>query len=135
MKPPVSRRRAAGFTLLEVLVAVVVLALTMATIISAAGNYFGAAGEMRDKTMALFVAHNRLTEIELQPVVPTLGNSSDDVTMGVYQWTWHAEVVQSPDPRILRVNIHVEKKGDLHHRSYAELSSFLTVLGRKSESQ
>lgn len=133
MSPSLPRRRASGFTLLEVLVAVFVLALTMGTIISAAGNYFSAAGEMRDKTLALLVAHNRLTEIELQPVVPTLGNSSDDVALGMYQWTWHAEVLQTPDPRMLRVNIRVEKKGDPRHRSYAELSSFLTVLGRKSQ--
>jgi general secretion pathway protein I len=126
-------RACCGFTLLEVLVAVFVLALTLAAIISAAGNYANAAGELRDRTMALWVAHNRLTEIELQPVAPQLGASSDDVSMGPTQWTWHAQVLETADPKLRRVNIQVEKKDDPRHHSYADLSCFLSLLGRKTQ--
>ncbi|MBL6751460.1 MAG: type II secretion system minor pseudopilin GspI [Nevskia sp.] len=133
-RPAAPRARAgAGFTLLEVLVAVFVLALTMAAIISAAGNYAGSAGDLRDKTMALWVAHNRLTEIELQPVLPTIGSSNDDVTLGPIQWTWRVQVLETPDPKLRRVDIRVEKTGDRSHRTYAELSSFLTSIGRKNQ--
>jgi general secretion pathway protein I len=124
------KARAAGFTLLEMLVAVFVLAITMGAIIRAAGSYAGSAADLRDKTQALWVAHNRLEEIELQPVLPELGSSNDDVLFGPTRWTWRTQVLETQDPRLRRINIRVEKKDDPHHRSYAELSSFLSSVGR-----
>ncbi len=123
-------KRAAGFTLLEVLVAVAVLALALTAIISGGGNAARAAGTLREKTEALWVAHNRLTEIELQPVWPQLGTSSDDVKMGDSEWTWHAEVVGTQDPTLRRINIRVGKRGDSSNYSYVELSSFISSAGR-----
>lgn len=123
-------RQPRGFTLLEVLVAVAVLAIALAAIISGGASYARAASDLRDKTLALWVAHNRLAEIELQPVWPQVGTSSDDVQMGGIQWTWHAEVVGTQDPSLRRINVHVEKSADTQKRSYADLTSFLSSAGR-----
>ncbi len=124
------KRQVRGFTLLEVLVAVAVLALALTAIISGGGNAARAASTMRDKTEALWVAHNRLTEVDLQPVWPQLGTSSDDVTMGGTDWTWRAEVIGTQDPTLRRINIRVGKKGDGSNYSYVELSSFISSAGR-----
>ncbi len=125
-RPRLSR----GFTLLEVLVAVAVLALAMTAIISGGSNAARAAAGMRDKTLALWVAHNRLTEIDLQPTWPQLGTSSDDVKMGGEEWTWHAEVIGTQDPTLRRVNIRVNKRNDRSNYNYADLSSFISSAGR-----
>ena len=119
----------AGFTLLEVLVAVAVLALALTAIISGGGNAARAAALMRDKTLALWVAHNRLTEIELQPTWPQLGGSSDDVKMGGEDWTWRANVIGTQDPTLRRVDIRVNKRGGGDYQ-YAMLSSFISSAGR-----
>jgi general secretion pathway protein I len=124
------RHGARGFTLLEVLVAVAVLALALTAIISGGGNAARAAAVMRDKTEALWVAHNRLTEIDLQPTWPQLGTSSDDVSMGGTDWTWHAEVIGTQDPTLRRINIRVNKKGEGGSYNYVEMSSFISSAGR-----
>jgi general secretion pathway protein I len=128
------RQRGSGFTLLEVLVAVTVLALALTAIISGGSNAARAAASMRDKTLALWVAHNRLAEIELLPVWPQLGTSSDEVKLGGEDWTWHAEVIETADPTLHRVNIRVERKTDAQKYTYAELSSFVSCTGRGNAS-
>ncbi|HZR37022.1 MAG TPA: type II secretion system minor pseudopilin GspI [Nevskia sp.] len=123
-------RHSRGFTLLEVLVAVAVLALAMTAIISGGSNAARAAAGMREKTLALWVAHNRLAEIDLAPVWPQLGTSSDDVKMGGEDWTWHVEVIGTQDPTLRRINIRVNKRNDRSNYNYADLSSFLSSAGR-----
>lgn len=128
---PAGRPAQRGFTLLEVLVAVTVLALALTAIISGGSSYARAATGMRDKTLALWVARNRMAEIELLPVWPQIGTSSDDVQMGNDTWTWRAEVVSTQDPTLRRINIRVEKKADAQKYSYIELTSFLSSAGRQ----
>jgi general secretion pathway protein I len=126
-----SPRRAAGFTLLEVLVAVVVLALAMAAIIGAGVRAADAAGYLREKTLALWVAHNRLTEIELQPVWPALGDSNDDVDMGGIRWRWRVHVKETADQNLRRVDIDVVKSGQPEAgSSYAQLTMFISNAGK-----
>jgi general secretion pathway protein I len=123
----------AGFTLLEVLVAVIVLGLVMFAIITAGTRYADSAGYMRDKTLALWVAHNRLTEIELEPVFPQIGKSDDTVTMGGERWRWKADVKETPDPNLRRVDIRVYRANDGDFRtSYATLSAFISRMGRQT---
>ena len=122
--------RQAGFTLLEVLVAVAVLALALTAIISGGSSAARAAALMRDKTLALWVAHNRLAEIDLQPKWPQLGSSSDDVSMGGQDWTWRANVTGTQDPTLRRIDIHVGKRGDGSGYDYVMLSSFISSVGR-----
>ena len=120
-----------GFTLLEVLVAVTVLALALTAIISGGSSYARSAAGLRDKTIALWVARNRLAEIELLPVWPQTGTSNDDVDMGGDTWTWRVEVQGTQDPTLRRVDIQVEKKSDSQKHHYIELSSFLSSAGRQ----
>jgi general secretion pathway protein I len=128
-RPHRSRPRQAGFTLLEVLVAVAVLALALTAIISGGSNAARAAALMRDKTLALWVAHNRLAEIDLQLSWVQLGSSSDDVKMGGEEWTWRANVVGTQDPTLRRIDIRVNKRGEGDYQ-YAMLSSFISSAGR-----
>jgi general secretion pathway protein I len=130
-RPPRRPSPANGFTLLEVLVTVAVLAIALGAIIVGGANYAKSASYLRDKTLALWVAHNRLTEIELQPVWPDLGKSDDDVNLGDEDWTWHAEVVKTPDDNLRRVILKVQKKGDPGKTVYAELNGFVSKIGRK----
>jgi general secretion pathway protein I len=79
--PPAAGRRppSSGFTLIEVLAAVAVLAIALSALISGMARYADNAARLRDKSLAFVVAHNRLTEIELQPVWPKEGRSDGDV--------------------------------------------------------
>lgn len=126
---PKPRFPAPGFTLIEIVVALAVLAVAMGALISGMARYADNASYLREKTVALWVAHNRLVELEMTPVWPTLGRSDGDVEMAGAEWRWFVTVTESPDPAVRRVDIRVqlkERAGDV-----AALSAFISKTGRQ----
>lgn len=121
-------KRGAGFTLIEVVVALAVLAMAMGALITGMGRYAEQAGYLREKTVALWVAHNRLTEIDLEPVWPAVGSSDGDVEMAGVTWRWRAEVLETPNPEVRRIDIRVQAEG--RDGDAATLSSFVSKTGR-----
>jgi general secretion pathway protein I len=119
-----SSRRGTGFTLLEVLVAVFVLGFALSAIIASTGRYAANAQVLREKTLALWVAHNRLTEIGLEPAWPSVGKSDGDEELAGLEWRWDVTVAETPDPRVRRVDITVRPK-DREDGQAAALSSFV----------
>lgn len=117
-----------GFTLIEIVVALAVLATAMGAIISGMARYADNASYLREKTFALWVAHNRLTEIELEPKWPEIGESDGDVEMGGATWRWFVTVSESPDPNVRRIDIRVQVEG--RDGDAAALSGFLSNAGR-----
>lgn len=118
-----------GFTLIEMLAAVAVLAIAMAAILSGMARHADNAGYLREKTVALWVAHNRLTEIELQPGWADVGKSDGVAEMGGVKWKWVVEVKKTPDEHLRRVDIRVlspSRKSDA-----AQLSAFFADTGRQ----
>lgn len=120
----VGRQRAAGFTLIEIVVALAVLATAMGAIVTGMARFTGNAAVLRDKTIALWVAHNRLAEIELQPQWPDLGRSDGDVEMAGTDWRWFVTVSETPDPNVRRVDIRVQL--ERQEQDLISLSSFRT---------
>ncbi|MGH8456117.1 MAG: type II secretion system minor pseudopilin GspI [Stenotrophobium sp.] len=121
-------KSARGFTLIEILVAVAILAIALAAIISGMARYASEAGYLQEKTLALWVAHNRLTEMQMDPAWPPVGKSDGDVEMAGLKWKWLVVVQSTPDDRLRRVDIrvqHIGENGDL-----ASLSAFFSSAGR-----
>lgn len=96
-----------GFTLLEVLVAVAILALTMGVFISGSSRYADDARYIQDKTLALWVARNKLVELQLADPWPDKGRDQGTTKMGGREWEWRSEISKSPDPRVRRVEVRV----------------------------
>ncbi|MEC9364203.1 type II secretion system minor pseudopilin GspI [Sinimarinibacterium flocculans] len=122
-------RRDRGFTLIEMVAAVAVLAMAMAAILSGMARYADNAAHLRERTMALWVAHNRLTEIELQPVWPDVGRSDGEMELAGQTWEWRVEVLETTDDKLRRVNIRV--LSPRRDGNAATLSAFLADTGRK----
>ena len=75
------RSRAAGFTLMEVLVALAVVVLGMMAVVKALNEYTDRTDRVRQKTLASWIATNKLTEIAIAPAWPELGDSDADVEL------------------------------------------------------
>lgn len=79
--------RARGFTLVEVLVALVVVALGLAALSKAVSSTARSSGILREKMQAQWIALNRLAEVRLNLVKPGSSNDAIEVTYG--NRTWH----------------------------------------------
>src|SRR5687767_3505702 len=93
---PMSAERAAGFTLLEVLVALAVLAVALAAGTRALGQAVDLSAGLRDRSIALWVAQNRLAQHRLRGGWPALEASEGEDEMGGSRWRWREQVSSTP---------------------------------------
>ncbi len=98
-------RTGRGFTLIEVLVALAVVALALGALARAAGNAADVQYEAERRTLALWVASNRLAELELATVAA--GRSNGTTRLGGIDWRWQADVSPAPGGELWRVDVTV----------------------------
>lgn len=127
----IAGRRQRGFTLMEMLVAVGVLAIALGAIIGNGARFANNAAGLRDKSLALIVARNRMAELDLARTWPALGKANEDVELGDIKWVWRSEVKTTQDPSLRRIDIRVEKKDDRRATAYATLTGFISAVGRE----
>ncbi len=96
-----------GFTLLEVLVALAVLATALAASIQAVGSYAGNQTYLRDRVFAHWVARNRLVEMQANREWPRVGDSTGTEEMGGREWEWRTVISQTPDQDMRKVEVEV----------------------------
>lgn len=78
-----------GFTLLEVLVALAILALALAAGIKAAGSNVDNSAYLRDRTLAHWVAMNKLTEMQVFNKFPSPGTTEHgSLLLAGSEWYW-----------------------------------------------
>jgi general secretion pathway protein I len=126
-------RTASGFTLIEVLVAMAIIAIGLGAITLTMSRSARNAEYLRDKTLATWVAHNRLAEIELQPLWPAVGKSDGDLEFAGRRWRWDVVVDETSDERLRRVNVQVRsEQPEDRDRSgvLAELNGFIGSSGK-----
>jgi general secretion pathway protein I len=104
--------RIGGFTLIEVLVALVIVAIGMAALLGALTSSANTTVYLRDKTFAEWVGLNRIAEARLKLQRPAKGNTTGDVDFAGRKWHWRQEVVETQVPGILRIDVKV-RPGDI----------------------
>ena len=96
-----------GFTLLEVLVALAILAIAMGAILKAASESAGNIGYLRDRTLASWVALNKANELLLQPGLPGIGVQEGTAAMANREWRWRVQVSGTDREDLRRLQIAV----------------------------
>ena len=104
-------RKSAGFTLLEVMIALIVVGLTLLAMAGKMGRMLNAANTMRDYTFASWIAHNKITEMRLANVVPEVSSSSGEVEYAGVEWAWRAVVSETEVENLYRVDVTISYPG------------------------
>jgi general secretion pathway protein I len=108
MTMPTQRlHRHRGFTLLEVLVALVIVGTALGAGLRAVGSLTQNSAGLRAAMMANWSAENRLVQIRLNREFPEIGRRSFDCPQGDLRLMCQEEVIASPNPLLRRIEVAV----------------------------
>lgn len=116
-----------GFTLIEVLVALAVIAITLAAGLQATGALTRAAVRQSDQWLAQICAENELTRLRLQRQLPGTGDSEMPCEQAGRLLRVRLAVLPTPNPNFRRIDAVVE--GDVDGNT-VRLLSLSTIIGR-----
>ena len=100
-------RRRSGFTLIEVLVALAIVAVALAATLRVAGQSTANVGEMRSRLLAGWVAENILAEHRARGDWLPLGIQRGQEREGSIDFVWRKDVISTPHPAFRRIDVFV----------------------------
>jgi len=118
------RAKRSGFTLVEVLVALAIVAVALLAALRAAGQGTSNFGELRSRLLAHWVAENLLAEQRARGDWLPLGIQRGTGREAGIEFVWREEVIATPNPAFRRVDIFVSMAPD-ESRSLARLTGFV----------
>lgn len=99
--------RLRGFTLIEILVALAIVAVALAAGMRALAQSADGAGTLKARTLAMWVAQNRLAEAEFARETPPSGARSGEATQGGIAYVWRERASATPNPAFRRLDVEV----------------------------
>ncbi len=96
-----------GFTLLEILVALAVLALSLGALVTAVSSQTRNTAYLVDRTLAQWVAGNAIAELRLEGAWSEPGVRRGRSEMGGRSWAWVAASTATDDPDLQRLEVSV----------------------------
>jgi len=99
--------RCRGFTLLEVIVALAVIAFSLAAAASAVSGSARNASGLQQRTYAHWVAMNQMTELHVDKKWPSIRTTKGSTLMARHEWFWSVKVTKTPNEKIRRVDVRV----------------------------
>ena len=105
-------QRAAGFTLIEVLVALFVMGVALAAGMRALGVVTQASNDLTPRLAAQWSADNDLAELRMRRIWPDVGERMFDCSQGPYVLQCREQVADTPNPAFRRVQVSVTAAGD-----------------------
>lgn len=117
-------RRAGGFTLVEVLVALAIVSIALLAALRAAGQATNALDELRLRQFAGWVAEDRLAEHRARREWLPLGIGRGTQVQAGVEFAWREEVISTPNPSFRRIDVLVSTPAE-PARTLSRLTGFV----------
>jgi general secretion pathway protein I len=109
-----ARRPTRGFTLIEVMVALVIVTLGISAALTALSSAADNAARMRDRSCAYWIGFNQIATVRLALQPAAAGTSKGDLDYAKSHWQWQQTVEETPDlPGVQRLTVKVRRVGEL----------------------
>jgi general secretion pathway protein I len=128
------RPRTFGFTLIEVVVALGIVAVGMSMVFTVVGNATRNTSGLRDRTIAGWVALNQITKVRVGGAMPSVDKTTGDVEMAGQNWKYTQTVTQTAVQGMRRLDVAVRRAEAAETDSLVTMSGFvgnatLTAIG------
>lgn len=120
---------AAGFTLIEVIVALAIVAIGMAAVLETLGASADTAYYLRDKTFAEWIALDRIAQLRLTAQLPTTGSSDGELDYAGRHWRWQQDVSDLGFPGIYRIDVKVQQADTPQGKDAPWIGTAIGVVG------
>ncbi len=117
-----------GFTLIEVMVALVFVALGIVTVIQVTTSYIGNITEIEKRVLASWVASNHIAEIRFASETDKVktGNKTERVKMGGYRWRSRAKITKTDVERVFLLDVDVFDDNASNKSPYVSYTTAIT---------
>ena len=106
-----TRSSCSGFTLIEVMVALSIVALSLTAVTASISQMINSAESMRNRTYASWIAQNRIAELRLAVAAPEEGTTDGEVQYANTDWSWRAVVSETGVDDLFRIDVYVSLAG------------------------
>jgi general secretion pathway protein I len=103
--------RIAGFTLVEVMVALAIAGLSLAAVAASISQMVDAGSAMQERTYASWIAQNKIAELRLANVVPEVSATNGELQYAALEWAWRATISETGVENLFRVDVEVSYAG------------------------
>ena len=125
---PKNLRVSSGMTLLEVMVALFIFAVTGTAIMKSASDHLIGVGQIEEITFATWVANNRLTQLHVKNAWPVMDKQKGEQQMAGRTWYWQQRVIKTNDNEMVQVEVAV----GLDEEFQATITSASTFIAKQS---
>jgi len=101
-----------GFTLLEVLVALTILALALGALIKTGSDHAALIGDLQIRTQGFMVAEQQLYRFQLERLWPEVGTRKQMIDQGGRRWYVLTTVENTLDADLRRITLEVKLQED-----------------------
>lgn len=115
-----------GFSLIEVIVALAIVAISLGAVIHAVGVAANHETIIGEKTFARWVAMNQIAKAQLEHAWPAIGKTSGDEEMAGATWFWEQKTLSTQDQDVRRVELSVWNQTHQQEEPAAFLVGFVT---------
>ncbi len=121
--------RARGFTLIEVLAALAIIAIGMMAVLTTIGSSASTASYLRDKTLAQWIALNQIETTRLGGQLPSPGTTDGKLDYAGRHWRWRQDVTDGEVPGIYVLEVSVQESDTPQGEKAPWIGSAMGVMG------